>query len=291
MNRQKLLERLAKLALDEDRADRDLTSVLTVDKNIKGEAVIIARERLLVSGTEIVPIVVKQLGSRGVRISKKVRDGEFVKDGDVLFQLKGPLCTLLSIERTLLNFLQRTCGVATHTNQLLCKVEGIKVLDTRKTMPGFRILDKQSVKAGGGHNHRMNLSDLIMVKNNHIDANGGDLRKTLDRLYKRKPKKVKVEVEVRDFKELAIALEYAPDIIMLDNMSDIEIKSALKQIKKSGVRTLIEASGGITPERLARLAKLGVDFVSMGRLTTQARNVDISMRIKKLSRLNHARYQ
>jgi nicotinate-nucleotide pyrophosphorylase (carboxylating) len=178
-----------------------------------------------------------------------------------------------------LNFLQRLSGVATAARALVLKNPGIVLLDTRKTMPGWRLLDKYAVRIGGARNHRFSLGDMILIKNNHIDAHPEGMRAVLAHIVANKPLYMPWEVEVRTLQELGVALEFSPTIVMLDNFSDELIAEALTRISAQPRRPLVEVSGGVTPERLVSLASLGVDAVSMGALTTRAPNVDISLRI------------
>ena len=269
---------LIDLALSEDLGQGDLTSEITVRTGAIGKARILARETLVVCGLEIVERVFRAIDAR-VTVKVAAQEGEICGEETTLVTLEGPLRSLLAGERTALNFLQRLCGVATITRSVVEAAEGLMVLDTRKTIPGWRLLDKYAVRCGGGCNHRGNLSDLVLIKNNHIDANGGDVGLTMLRALNGKPPYVPLEVEVRDEEELRAALPHSPDIILLDNMDDREMARAVKIIREASPFTLIEASGGITLERLATIAKIGVDGVSLGALTNSAPAVDISMRI------------
>jgi nicotinate-nucleotide pyrophosphorylase (carboxylating) len=210
-----------------------------------------------------------------------VDDGARVADADWLCELHGSTQHLLAIERTVLNFLQRMSGVATYTHSFCEQAKGLHVLDTRKTMPGWRVLDKYATRVGGARNHRTSLGDMVLVKNNHIDAHPGGIRAALAAVLAQKPLYMPWEVEVRDLTELAIALEFKPTIVMLDNFSDILISDAVALVRQNSHQPLIEVSGGVHRERLSSLGALGIDAVSVGALTTQATNVDISMRITK----------
>lgn len=274
-----LVRRLVRLAIDEDFSRGDITADLALPKGIAARSEIIAREKMTICGLELIPIIFQEIGWE-CGIKALVRDGADVKPNTSLMVLDAEARHVLSVERTILNFLQRLSGVATLTREYCKKSKGIVLLDTRKTMPGFRLLDKYAVRVGGATNHRMDLSDLILIKNNHIDANGGSVRVTLKRVYAGKPPYVPVEVEVRTIAELQEAITFNPEIIMLDNFRDTEIRKALKIVSAAGVKSLIEVSGGVRLERLGKLRQLGIGFASCGALTTQARMVDISMRTK-----------
>lgn len=272
------VRKLIRLAIEEDVAGGDITSELTVDKKLAAKAEIIAREKQVVCGLELIPLIFSELGYP-LNWTGVFEDGVEVKKDTVIARLEASAQHLLTAERTILNFLQRLSGVATQTRRFMREAKGITLLDTRKTMPGYRLLDKYAVLVGGAKNHRQNLSDLILVKNNHVDANGGDMALTLHKVFEHKSPYIPVEVEVRDSAELMVALTFSPQIIMLDNFSAKEIKSALKLVAQSENAPTVEVSGGVSIERLAQLRKLGVQFASCGALTTQASNVDISMRL------------
>lgn len=279
MFRSPLVVSLVRLALEEDLAFGDITSELTIPKNHRSKAVILARERIVVAGLPILDTIFELMGAK-VKVEILEEEGAHVKDGTLLARIEGKTRDLLSAERTILNFLQRISGVSTFTHGIVAEAKGLTVLDTRKTMPGWRVLDKYAVKLGGGTNHRFHLGDMILVKNNHIDAHGGDMRATLKTVAAKKPRYMPVEVEVRSLKELKTALEFDPQVIMLDNMDDMAIRQALKTVQASGRSPMIEISGGVSAKKFAAFKKLGVSCVSMGALTTRAPNVDISMRIK-----------
>jgi nicotinate-nucleotide pyrophosphorylase (carboxylating) len=279
MQGSKLIRKLVALALEEDLSFGDITASLTVPETHSSQAEIVAKQRLVMCGEEILPTILQE-GHWGISCAIKVQDGAVVEPGTVIAELSGLTRELLAAERTMLNFLQRLCGVATYTRDF-CSVEPeLIVLDTRKTMPGWRVLDKYAVRTGGGRNHRFCLGDMILVKNNHIDAHPEGIRGALADIASHKPLYMPWEVEVRDIQELAIALEYKPTIIMLDNFTDEAIGSAVALVRKQSERPLIEVSGGITRARLAAIRAAGADAVSVGALTTQALNVDISMRIR-----------
>jgi nicotinate-nucleotide pyrophosphorylase (carboxylating) len=271
------IDALIQLALQEDLGAGDLTSELTIPAAHQSRARILARERLVVCGLFLVERIAKAVDTK-LEVSLLFEDGDTAKPDEVLAELRGPTRSLLAAERTILNFLQRLGGVATHARRLSEQAKGLTLLDTRKTTPGWRTLEKYAVRVGGAANHRGSLGDMILVKNNHIDANGGDVRATLRKLSKRPPY-VGVEVEVRTLKELSAALEFEPDVVMLDNMDDSMISQALAIVAKADHQPLVEVSGCVRPERFARLKSLGVTHASLGLLTSGAASVDISMRI------------
>jgi nicotinate-nucleotide pyrophosphorylase (carboxylating) len=274
-----LTQRLIALAIEEDLSLGDLTSDCSLDSDCIASAVVIAREPLVVCGGELVGEVVRLIDPE-VRVELLVEDGAQLKEMEVIARLQGKARSLMKAERTILNFLQRLSGIATATRSYVAPLKKLSLLDTRKTTPGWRSLEKYAVRTGGGRNHRHNLGDMILVKNNHIDANGSSVTATLTRVFSSKPFYAPVEVEVRNELELSEALAFPVNAILLDNMNNAELSASLAIIRATGKPILVEASGGITPERLLSLDEIGVDAVSMGALTTKATNVDISMRIK-----------
>lgn len=272
------VRRLVRLALDEDLPSGDITTDLTVDKGTLCTAKLLAREDLVFCGGPLVAIIIEESGC-SVKIDTILPEGSRVTSGTILGELSGSAAELLSLERTVLNFLQRLCGVASWTRGIVDQAGKLRILDTRKTMPGFRYLDKYAVVIGGGRNHRFNLSDMILVKNNHVDVHPSGLRGVLGDIAAKKPMYMSVEVEVRNLAELRVALEHEVNVVMLDNFKDEEISAAVEAVSSSSRRPFIEVSGGINPERLKILTTCGIDGVSMGSLTTRARNVDISLRL------------
>ena len=267
------VQTLISLALDEDQANFDVTANLTIEQGLSGTAVIRAKEELLVCGLPIIEAIAKRFG-RALEIELLQKEGTRVSTGCELARLSGNARTLLALERTILNFLQRLCGVATYTNNFVRMAGGIEILDTRKTLPGWRELDKYATRVGGAINHRSDLRSMVLIKNNHIDANRGNIASVLAATS---GCGVPVEIEVRNLSELQAALKSEVDYVMLDNMSDHDIAQALAEVARVKPQVKVEVSGGITLDRLPQLAALGVKLVSLGALTTQARNVDISM--------------
>jgi nicotinate-nucleotide pyrophosphorylase (carboxylating) len=273
-----LVRKLIDLAIEEDLALGDITASLTVPESHTSKAKVIAREKLIVCGVGIVSEIVKA-GNWTFTVDTKVTDGTTASDGDLLIELAGSTRELLSAERTILNFLQRLCGVATYTRNFCEAQKGLKILDTRKTMPGWRLLDKYATKIGGASNHRFSLGDMVLVKNNHIDAHPQGIRGALADIVAKKPLYMPWEVEVRNLDELTIALTFNPTIVMLDNFSDDLLKDAVAVVKRVPRPPMIEVSGGVSKDRLDKIHAAGVDAASVGALTTRAPNVDISMRI------------
>ncbi len=276
----KRVKELLQLAIEEDCVENDLTTQLAVPEGIQAHGRIIAREELIFCGAGLIEALATQL-NWSLRVLSCSTDGHLIPAGETLAEIEGSARHLLALERTILNFLQRLSGVATYTDRFVTSSGVIPVSDTRKTIPGWRALDKYATAVGGARNHRLNLADMLLVKNNHIDANGS-LQLTLERILKNKPAHLKLEVEVRNKEELQIALAYPVDLIMLDNMNDDEIFEAVELVEASGHKCLLEISGGITPARLRGLNSSRIAYASSGALTTQARNVDISMRIDLL---------
>lgn len=281
-----MIKRLIYLALDEDfRLIGDVTTLRLDLGDLRAEAAILAKEELVVSGIELTETVLNCTDIKNYTVNYLVKDGELVNKGTKLAEIQASFADLLKIERTLLNLLQRMSGVATNARRISKLAAPMTVLDTRKTIPGFRILDKYSVKVGGASNHRFSLSDRILVKNNHVDSFSGGMRECLEKLYQsERSKDLEVEVEVRDFSELKIAVEFKPDWIMLDNFSDIQIKEALVLTDQHAPNIKIEVSGGLTVSRFPILKELGVKYLSMGALTHSVSAVDISLSIQPITK-------
>jgi len=278
---------LIRLALEEDQVRTDLTSELLVPQDSKSKAKIFAKEELVVCGLPLIALIFAELGW-SVDLKLEAQDGQFVRPGVKLASLAGSTRHLLAAERVILNFLQRLSGVASFTAEFVKGSPKPKVLDTRKTTPGFRLLEKYAVRIGGAFNHRQNLADMILIKNNHIDAfiqrseaKQGGLRAAIEEAVSRKDPKIRVEVEVRSLKELSEILGAHVDVVMFDNMNDSEIKQGVELLRQQKNPPLIEVSGGVTRSRLSNLEELGVDLASVGALTRKAPWVDISMHIEQ----------
>lgn len=277
-----LVHKLIMLALEEDLSFGDITSELTIPRGVRGVGKILAKQPLVVCGLPLVSVVMKCAGFpceiEIIEQEGKVLAGKREVMGEVYAEIRH----LLAAERTILNLLQRLSGVATHTKNIVEQAGAITVLDTRKTTPGFRVLEKYAVKIGGGKNHRHSLGDQILVKNNHIDCAGG-IRAMIKKIVTHKPPYMPLEVEVRNMNELIEILSSGtPHVVMLDNMNDEQLKEAIAYIKVNRPSLMIEVSGGITTDRFDRLRSIGVESVSIGSLTTAAQNVDISFSISTL---------
>lgn len=268
------IKEIALEALKEDLGDGDLTSEICLgedDPVVSGR--ILAREDFVIAGIGVARILFSHLDPDS-KIATAYRDGKPIGEGDVLLEVKGRAKALLGAERTVLNFISRLSGIATETRECLRILEGYdtEILDTRKTTPLLRSLEKYAVLKGGGKNHRRGLFDGVLIKENHIKTAGG-LRKVLRRAKDNAPYGKKIEVEVENLEDLKIALEEKADIVLLDNMSPDEIKQAV-QLASGNI--ILEASGGITKKNIEKIARTGVDYISMGSLTHSVSSVDIS---------------
>ena len=272
------IRRLIDLALDEDDLGFDVTSNVFFD-GVAGSAYMLAKQDLVVAGLELVPAVFAQV-DRGVVWTFETTDGTHIKEGAILGRATGDASSLLRGERTALNFLQRMCGVATQTAAYAGALgKRVRIADTRKTMPGWRELDKYAVSAGGGANHRFSLAGGVMVKDNHIAA-AGDIATAVHEVKKTAPHTLRIEVEVESTEMALQAVEAGADIIMLDNMSTAQMRETIAAIRSAANHPVfIEASGNITLERLPELADLDLDFVSSGALTHSVTAADISMKL------------
>jgi len=272
------VDRLIDLALEEDLgAAGDVTTQALVPENARGRAEVWAKEPLVLAGTRAFARVFTRLEPAAeVRFSEP--EGARIAGRAVIGTVAAGLRTLLVGERTALNILQRTCGIATLAAQAADAVKGskLRIIDTRKTSPGMRRLSKEAVRAGGASNHRFGLFDGVLIKDNHIAAVGGDVSEALRRARAHAPLLVKIEIEVTRLEQLTAAIAGGADIILLDNMDDATVAQAVR-IAAGNVQ--LEVSGNVTLERLPRLAQLGVDFVSMGALTHSARAMDLSLEI------------
>ena len=268
------IERIIRTALQEDIGLGDVTTRATVDPGTQGRAELVAKEDFVLSGIEVVRRVFQLLDASVACENLKV-DGEQIRSGEVLCWLKGDAAVLLQGERVALNLLQRMSGVATQTARFVAAVAGTGavIVDTRKTTPGLRALDKYSVRMGGGQNHRTSLYDGVLIKENHIAAAGG-ITIAVERARQRVPHTLKIEVETRTREEVAEAVAAGAEIVLLDNMNLEELRAAVEFVAG---RALTEASGGVTLETVRAIAETGVDFISVGGLTHSSRAIDISM--------------
>jgi nicotinate-nucleotide pyrophosphorylase (carboxylating) len=267
-------------ALHEDIGDGDHTSLATVPENAKGKAQLIVKEDGILAGVELAEIIFHRLDP-SLSLEILIRDGEAVKKGQIVLHVTGSSRSILSAERLVLNFMQRMSGIATKTNELakLIKHTKAQLLDTRKTTPGIRLMEKWAVKIGGGSNHRFALYDMIMIKDNHVDYAGG-IPQAIERAnsyLKEKGKKLKIEIETRNIDEVKQVIACGNvDRIMLDNFSPSQIVEALDLIDQSIYET--EASGGITEETIVAYAETGVDFISSGAITHSYKSLDLSLK-------------
>ena len=272
------ITRAVKLALAEDLASGDATTRATVPRSAKAIALMRARGTLVVAGIEFAEQAFRALSS-SVRVKKTVRDGHCVKPGAVLLKVSGPARAILSAERVALNFVQRLSGVATLTAKFVDATNGTraKILDTRKTTPGWRRFEKYAVACGGGSNHRIGLYDMVLIKDNHLaalrDAKPNAIAAAVLRARDKFPK-LKVEVEADALKQVAQAVEAGADFILLDNMPLAKLRVAVKLVAG---RAKTEASGGVNLKTVRAIARTGVDFISVGALTHSAPAVDIGL--------------
>ena len=270
------LDRLIDLALEEDIGPGDVTTQALVPPELQGEAHIRAKAALVVAGLPVAALVFHKLNAEIV-FAAAVDDGQEVAKGTVLARLTGPVASILTGERVALNFLQRLSGIATFTHAMAARVSGSNavLVDTRKTTPGWRALEKYAVRLGGGRNHRLGLYDAVLIKNNHLTA-VGSIGEAVRQAKARAHPKLTIEVEVTDLQGLKEALDAGAHRILLDNMDDAALRQAVAITRG---RAWLEASGGMTEERLPGVAATGVNFISMGALTHSAPAVDIHLRL------------
>lgn len=276
MEREYLIEKIISLAIEEDINTGDITTNALIPEESRATAEMTAKAPGIVSGLDIALKVFKYLDNSTLW-TPLVKEGESVSKGDKIARIEGSYRALLTAERTALNILQRMSGIATATAIFVKELEGTKtrLLDTRKTAPGMRLLDKMAVKAGGATNHRMGLYDMALIKDNHIKVAGG-ITNAVKQVRNSIPAGIKIEVEVTDLNETREALAAGADIIMLDNMSNEAMAEAVKVIDR---RAETEASGNMNVRRLKEVAATGVDYISVGALTHSVTALDISMNI------------
>ena len=271
-------DQIIDFALKEDIGDGDHSSLASIPAETQVEAKLVSKAGGIICGVEIGEKIFKKVDD-SLQVETFIKDGKSILYGDVIMRVKGNAISILTAERTVLNFMQRLSGIATHTNSLIKLIEDLptKILDTRKTTPGMRYFEKYAVKVGGAENHRFGLFDMIMLKDNHIDFAGG-IKPAIERTHeylKKTGKNLKIEIEVRSFEELEEVLSCGGiDRIMLDNFSVEDLALAVKRINK---QYETEASGGITKDTLRKYAETGVDFISVGALTHQIKSLDLSL--------------
>ena len=272
-----IIRNIVQSAIEEDVGATDITTTAALTGEEIGKAMALAKSAVVVAGIDVFKETFFFVDP-GMQFKGCCKDGEFVEKGGCLGEISGNLSRILTAERVALNFLQRMCGIATLTRRYVDEVKGTKakILDTRKTAPGLRYLDKYAVRIGGGHNHRYGLHDGVLIKDNHIAAAGG-ISQALTRVRGRLPHTLKVEIEVKNIQELEEAISSGADVIMLDNMSLEEIRKA---VAVTGGRVLLEASGNVTLANVRKIAETGVDFISVGALTHSVPASDISLKIE-----------
>ena len=280
MQYENLINKLLDLGIEEDINTGDVTTESIIPESMNAVATMTAKQEGIVSGIEIVKMVYDRFQDNVV-FTPYFKDGDFVKKGEVILKIEASYPTLLKGERLSLNLFQRMSGIATETAKYVRELEGTgtELLDTRKTAPGMRVIDKLAVKHGGGTNHRMGLYDMAMIKDNHIKMAGG-IPKAVEQVRAKIDPSIKIEVETTNLVEVKQAIEAGADIIMLDNMSNDAMKEAVEVIKASGKAIKTEASGNMSIPRLIEVAATGVDYISVGALTHTVKAMDISMNIQ-----------
>lgn len=271
------VKRVIHTALEEDVGRGDLTTQLTIPPGLEGCAEVVAKQAGVLAGMPLATRIFDSLGAAGIAVTAHAGDGAAVLPGSVLASFSGKVSDLLTAERTILNFLQHLSGIATATQHYVELVAGTRarIVDTRKTLPGLRVLEKYAVRIGGGHNHRFGLDDGILIKDNHIIAAGG-VGPAVARARAGAPHTIKIEVECTTLTEVDEALAADADAVLLDNMTAQQLVEAVRHIDR---RALVEASGGITLESVRAVAESGVDLISVGALTHSSAALDLSMRI------------
>ena len=275
-------------ALNEDRATRDATSYACIDPNQRASATILAKQDCVLAGLGCVPRILDIYAALDGAVTShyevtshpSIFDGVRLDKNDQIAVIRHNARVILSCERVILNFLQRMCGVATMTRKFVDAVSGTRarILDTRKTIPGLRVLDKYAVRCGGGQNHRLDLSDGVLIKNNHIALAGGAIP-ALERAHRNRRGNQPIEIEVRSVDELRQAIEHGAEAILMDHMSVDDVRKAVEICAHAPRRIPLECSGGITLENVRGYAETGVDFISIGALTHASTAVDMSMRV------------
>lgn len=278
MNVNEQINKLIELALAEDIGEGDHTTLCSIPSDAEGRAHLVIKEQGILAGVDVAKTLLNRF-DKNITLEVNINDGQKVRPGDVVFTMSGSVQSLLQIERLMLNIMQRMSGIATATGYYANLLEGTKakVLDTRKTTPGMRLLEKQAVKIGGGENHRIGLFDMILLKDNHIDFAGGITNAVLgaQEYIKEKNKQLKIEVEVRNFDELNEALCLGGiDRVMLDNFTPEQTREAVELVNG---RVELESSGGITSETIREYAEAGVDYISVGALTHSVNSLDMSL--------------
>jgi len=272
-----LLDKQIQLWLEEDIGSGDITTMTTVPLDQESKGILHVKEAGIIAGIPVAEAVFAAVDPSLVFIPK-VQDGQRVMKGTVLAEVHGSTRSILLGERLALNLMQRLSGIATRTRQYVDALDGLptRLVDTRKTTPGHRMLEKYAVRVGGGHNHRFGLYDAVMIKDNHIKGSGG-IHQAVSSARSQIPHTMKIEVEVESFEQLQEAMEAGADIIMLDNMKPADMKEAVRIMKDKTPHILVEASGNVTLETVKAIAETGVDVISAGRLTYSVQALDISL--------------
>lgn len=275
------IDEIVDLAIAEDLGKGDITTDALITGDQQGTGLIMAKTEGILAGTEAAKQVFRRVDPK-LKLELLLKDGDRLKPGSKIATVSGSIASILKAERTALNFLQRLSGIASETDRYVERVQGlpVRIMDTRKTTPGFRLLEKHAVKVGGGQNHRMSLGDGMLIKDNHLAVlrnQGRSIKQIVARARQKTPRGLLVEVEAATVLEALEAAEAGADIVMLDNMSLDDMRKAVKAIHG---RALLEASGGITLDNVRAVAETGVDFVSVGALTHSVRALDISLELQ-----------
>jgi len=278
----KQIEEAIDRALAEDLSGGDITTDVLISEDKQGRASFLVKDNGILAGIDIAGQVLRKV-DEGIDFKVFILDGSNIKRGDIVAVVNGRLAGILKAERTALNFLQRLSGIATETSHYVAAVEGLPVtiLDTRKTTPGLRYLEKYAVRMGGGRNHRKNLSDAVLIKDNHLEAlhnDGIGLKEAVLKIRQQAPKDMQIEVETKTLEEVSQAIEAGAGIIMLDNM---DLETMRRAVRIINGRSKIEASGNITLKNVRLVAETGVDFISIGALTHSVKALDISLEFEK----------
>jgi len=275
------IEEIIDLALAEDLGRGDITTEALIPADQQGSAFVVVKKKGILAGINVAKQVFYRVDPQ-LKVEILLEDGASIKPGSKVAKVSGSIASILKAERVTLNFLQHLSGIASETSRYVARVKGlpVRIMDTRKTTPGLRSLEKYAVRVGGGENHRMNLGNGILIKDNHLAELRNrklDIKEIVTIAKKNAPERLPVEVEVRNTSEALAAVEAGADIVMLDNMNIEDMRKAVKSIHS---RALIEASGGITLENVRAVAETGVDFISIGALTHSARALDISLELE-----------
>ncbi|MCR8636127.1 carboxylating nicotinate-nucleotide diphosphorylase [Paenibacillus radicis (ex Xue et al. 2023)] len=272
-----IINKNLRLWLEEDIGMGDVTTMTTIAKESRSKGIIHLKDSGIIAGLQIAEAVFALVDPE-LEFKAKVQEGQDVSYGTIVAEVSGSTRSILLGERLALNLMQRMSGIATRTKQYVDALQGlpVRLVDTRKTTPGHRLLEKYAVRVGGGHNHRFGLYDAVMIKDNHIKGSGGIIE-AIRAARSQIPHTMKIEIEVESMEQLELALSAQPDIIMLDNMKPEQMRAAVARIKSQAAHILVEASGSITLETIKAVAETGIDVISVGRLTYSVQALDISL--------------